>query len=219
MDKKILIIGKNSKIARHFIKKIPNKSDIYAPSKKEWNMENIKFNQKKIKIISQVDKILLLQSIISSKNYLKRSTESIVKQIKINLLSILSICEIALNNNKKIKIIVIGSESGIKGSNDLIYALTKNSLHKYIEERKIKYPEQQLLCVAPSTIIDGNITLNRRDKKNVSKSILNNPKKRGILSSEISNLIYSLFYEQTDYLNNLVIRVDGGKFSRMEINK
>ena len=42
-----------------------------------------------------------------------------------------------------------------------------------------------------------------------------NPKKRGILSNEISKLIYSLVFFNTDYISNIVIDVNGGKFSRM----
>jgi hypothetical protein len=84
-----------------------------------------------------------------------------------------------------------------------------------VEERKIEFPRQQLLCIAPSTIIDSNMTLKRKDNYNVVKSIKNNPKKRGLRSKEISNLIYSLFFEQTDYLTNTVIKLDGGKFARM----
>jgi hypothetical protein len=59
------------------------------------------------------------------------------------------------------------------------------------------------------------MTIKRKDKRNIQKSIINNPKKRGILSKEISNLIYALFYEQTNYISNTVIRIDGGKFARM----
>ena len=32
---------------------------------------------------------------------------------------------------------------------------------------------------------------------------------------EIAELIYNIFYETTDYITNTVIKVDGGKFSRM----
>ena len=60
------------------------------------------------------------------------------------------------------------------------------------------------------------MTIKRKDKKNLQKSIMNNPKKRGILSKEVSNLIYTLFYEQTDYISNTVIKIDGGKFARMQ---
>ena len=90
-------------------------------------MKNISFDNKKIKIIKEVDKILLLQSIISSKDFLKRRQSDLINQININLISIIKICEIALRFNKKVKIIILGSESGIKGSYDITYALTKNS--------------------------------------------------------------------------------------------
>ena len=217
MFEKVLIIGKNSKISQEFIKKIINKKNlkIIAPKKTQWNMKNISFDNKKIKIIKEVDKILLLQSIISSKDFLKRRQSDLINQININLISIIKICEIALRFNKKVKIIILGSESGIKGSYDITYALTKTAIHKYVEEKKIKYPNQQLICIAPSTIIDTKMTLKRKDKKNVLKSISNNPKKRGIKAFEISNLIYNIFYNTTDYMTNLVIKVDGGKFSRM----
>jgi short-subunit dehydrogenase len=214
MSEKILIIGKNSKIANEFIQLVKNCS-IIAPSKLEWNMKNINFVEHDIKKIINVDKILLLQSVISSKNFLRRKQKDINSQISINFLSIIKICEIALKYNKRVKIIILGSESGIKGSYDIIYGLMKSALHKYVEERKINFPGQQLICISPSTIIDAKMTIKRKDKKNVLKSILSNPKKRGIMSFEIADLIYNIFYKTTDYLTNTVIRVDGGKFARM----
>ena len=215
MPEKILIIGKSSNISKEFLKKIPKNNFIFKPSKKIWNMKNIDFNSKKINLIKKVNKILLLHSVISSTPFLKRRSLDIVSQISVNLLSVVKICEVALQHNKKVKIIILGSESGIKGSFDIVYSLTKAAIHKYVEERKIKYPEQQLICLAPSNIIDSHMTIKRKDKINIQKSIINNPKKRGILSKEISNLIYALFYEQTNYISNTVIRIDGGKFARM----
>ena len=214
MSKKILIIGKNSNIAKKFIKKI-SKSSLLAPDKKNWNMLDSDFKKNQIKEIISADKILLLQSIISSKDFLKRHHKDIVDQFTINFFSIIKICEIALNNNKNVRIIILGSESRVKGSFDIIYGLMKSAIHKYVEERRIKFPKQQLVCVAPSTIIDANMTLNRKDKHNVKSSILKNPKKRGLKSSEIANLLYDIFYKHTDYISNTVIRVDGGKFARM----
>ena len=215
MSEKILIIGKNSKIAKEFIKKVSKSKTIIKPSKTEWDMKDIDFDLNKINQIKKVDKILLLQSVISSTPVLKRKSPDILSQVSINLLSVIKVCEIALQYNRHVKIIILGSESGIKGSFDIIYALTKAAIHKYVEERKIKYSKQQLLCIAPSTIIDANMTVKRKDGHNVARAIKNNPKKRGVLSKEVSNLIYSLFYEQTDYLSNIVIRLDGGKFARM----
>ena len=214
MSEKILIIGKKSKIAKEFLKKVKN-ADVLCPSKKNWDMKNVDFKSHQIKKIISADKILLLQSIISSNKFIKRKQKEILHQVSINLISIIKICEIALEKNKNVKIIVLGSESGIKGSYDIIYGLMKTSLHKYVEERRINYPNQQLVCISPSTIIDSRLTSKRKDKKNILKSVANNPKKRGIMSIEIAELIYNIFYKTTDYLTNTVIRVDGGKFSRM----
>ncbi len=84
-----------------------------------------------------------------------------------------------------------------------------------MEERRINYPKQQLICISPSTIIDLRPRFKRKDKKNILKSVRNNPKKRGIMSFEIVELIYNIFYKTTDYVTNTVIKVDGGKFTRM----
>ena len=214
MPEKILIIGKNSKIAKEFIKKIKNKK-IISPSKFDWDMSESFYDNKKIKIIKEANKILLLQSVLTAKDFLKRKQNEINNQININLISVIKICEIALRYNKKVKIIILGSESGIKGSYDIVYGLMKSAIHKYVEERRIKHPKQQLVCIAPSTIADTKMTLKRNDKKNIIKSVKNNPKKRGLKAKEIANLIYNIFYYNTDYITNTVIRVDGGKFSRM----
>ena len=137
MSEKILIIGKNSKIAKEFVKKVGNKSNIIQPSKKEWDMNSLSFTNEQNNLIKKSNRILLLHSVISNKKFIEREEIDIVKQIKINLLSTIKICEIAIKYNKNVKIIVLGSESGIKGSYDIVYALTKSSIHKYIKEKKL----------------------------------------------------------------------------------
>ena len=215
MYKKFFITGANCQIGKELIKILPKESNIFKPSKKELNLENFKINKKVFQTIKTCDVIILLHSMIIPKHHLNKSSNEKIKQIKINLLSTIEIAEIALKYNKKAKIFIMGSESGKKGSYDIIYALTKAALHKYIEERRILFPKQQLVGLAPSTIIDGKITIKRKDKKNVKKSIRFNPKKRGIYSYEISKFIYSLIFFNTDYISNTVIDIDGGKFSRM----
>ena len=212
MSKQILVTGGSSKIGKEFIKLLPKNIVINNPKRSEWDLSKNKFNKKQLNLIKKSDKIVILHSKLSSKSHLKKSLKDITNQICINLTSIIRICEIALNTNPKARIIILGSESGLKGSYDIIYALTKSSIHKYVEERKIKYKDQQLLCLAPSTISDGKMTLKRKDKKNVKKSININPKKRGINSKEISIFIYKLLFEITDYVSNTTIHINGGKF-------
>ena len=215
MYKNILITGGTSKISSHLKKLIGKNYKIYSPTKKEWNLSNPNFNKDKVNLIKKCNKIYILHSILSNKKHLSKDHKEIYEQSNINLLSVVNICEIALSNNKNVQIFILGSESGVKGSYDIIYALTKSSIHKYVEERKIFYKNQQLVCIAPSTIIDGNMTINRKDKNNVKKSIYNNPKKRGLYSKEISKLIYDLSFKNSRYLSNTVIHINGGKFSRM----
>ena len=215
MYKNILITGGSSKISSHLKRLIPKKYNIYSPSKKNWNFSNADFSKDNVNLIKKCDKIYLFHSILISKAHLSKSYEEIVNQININLLSIIKICEISLKYNRKAQIFILGSESAIKGSFDIVYSLTKSSIHKYVEERKILYKDQQLICIAPSTIIDSKMTLRRKDKKNVIKSIKNNPKKRGLYSKEVSKLIYDLSFSNSKYLSNTVININGGKFSRM----
>ncbi len=126
------------------------------------------------------------------------------------------ISEYCLQKNKNVKIFFIGSESGIKGSFDIVYGLMKTAIHKYVEERKLLYPKQKIFCIAPSTVVDSKFTKSRKDQKNVIKSINKNPKKRGVLSKEIAEIIFDIMFDKKfDYLSNTVIRLDGGKFARM----
>jgi short-subunit dehydrogenase involved in D-alanine esterification of teichoic acids len=215
MYKNILITGGSTKISFYLKKLISKKYNIYSPSKKSWDLSNPDFDKDKINLIKKCDKIYLFHSILSNKIHLSKNYKEIHNQLNINLLSTINICEIALSNNKNVQIFILGSESGLKGSYDIIYSLTKSSIHKYVEERKIFYKNQQLVCIAPSTIIDGKMTIARKDKSNVRKSISNNPKKRGLYSKEISKLLYDLSFNNTKYLSNTVIHVNGGKFSRM----
>ena len=107
MSEKILIIGKNSKISKELLKKIPKNKTVFQPSKDIWNMEDINFDKIKIASIKKANKILLLQSFISSIPFLKRNSIDIQNQVSVNLLSVVKICEIALQNNKNVKIIII----------------------------------------------------------------------------------------------------------------
>ena len=149
MSKRILITGGSSQIARELKKIIPKNNIILTPSKYEFDLSNPKNILKNKKLITTCDKIICLHSIISNKEHTNKTNEETINEVNINLISTINICELALRFNKKVRILLMGSESGIKGSHDIIYALCKTSLHKYVEERKILFKDQQLICIAP----------------------------------------------------------------------
>ena len=83
-------------------------------------------------IIQSCDRIVLAHGIIGTNRYLENDEQTILHSMKINLLSQIRIIEIAIQNNDKVRIAVIGSESGIKGSYDISYALSKAALIQYL---------------------------------------------------------------------------------------
>ena len=216
MSKKILITGSTSKIAKHLVKLIPKSVKLTKINSKNFKFDNLNQIKKNINYFKQFDTIFFFHSEIGTKRLDFENIEKISRSVYINLLSQIYISEICLKNHKDAKIFFTGSESGLKGSYDIIYSLMKASIHKYVEERKILFPNQKILSLAPSTIIDSNFTKGRKDQKNVKKSIKINPKKRGLYSKEVAEIIFEImFSKKFDYLTNTIIQLNGGKFARM----
>lgn len=216
MSKKILITGSSSKIAKHLVKLFPKSTNITKINSKDFKFDNLEEIKKNENFFKQFNSIFFFHSEIGTKRLDFKNIQNIYRSIHINLLSQIYISEVCLKNHKNAKIFFTGSESGLKGSYDIIYSLMKVSIHKYVEERKILFPNQKILCLAPSTIYDSNFTKNRKDQKNVKKSIKINPKKRGLYSKEIAEIIFEIMLSKKfNYLTNTVVHLNGGKFARM----
>ena len=216
MSGKILITGSNSNIAKNLIKLMPKKNDIQKVRSKDIDFSKLENVKKQKDFFLQFEKIFFFHSKIGTRRIDFNNVDKINESISVNLMSQIFISEYCLQKNRNVKIFFIGSESGIKGSYDIVYGLMKSAIHKYVEERKLLYPKQKIFCIAPSTVIDSKFTKLRKDQKNVFKSISNNPKKRGIYSKEIAEIIFDvMFKKKFNYLTNTVIRLDGGKFARM----
>jgi len=216
MSERILITGSGSKIAKNLFKLIPKKNIIKQIRSKDIDFSNLENIKNKKDFFLKFDKIFFFHSKIGTKRIDFNNVNKISESISVNLMSQIFISEYCLQKNRNVKIFFIGSESGIKGSFDIVYGLMKSAIHKYVEERKILYPKQKIFCIAPSTVIDSRFTQSRKDQKNVSNSIYSNPKKRGIYSREVAEIIYDvMFKKKFNYLSNTVIHLDGGKFARM----
>lgn len=211
---KILLTGTNSKICQEFKKLLSSGCELIEISRQICDFSDLDQIDKIADKIKEADKIVLCHAVIGTERFLGRTQDDILESLKVNLLSYVKIIELALDN-PKVKIVAIGSESGVKGSFDIPYALSKFALHKYVEERKTSFPDQQLVCIAPSTISDSVMTMNRKDQQNVINSINQSPKRRGIYSREVANLIYFVLFGNWDYINNTVIHMNGGKYARM----
>ena len=133
--------------------------------------------------------------------------------LRINMTAPVRLCEFILANNPNSRILIIGSESGEKGSFDTLYFLAKAALSAYVRERKVGV-NQQILMLSPSTIGDSNMTSSRKDLDRLKKYKKQHPKKRFLNMSEVALTIDKVFLESTLYLCNEEIRLNGGKFAR-----
>ena len=133
---------------------------------------------------------------------------------KVNFELMAAVIEHILNANPKARICVIGSESGITGSYDMAYAGSKAALHMYIENRRLPFPEQQLVGIAPHIISDAGMTMRRDDQADLAKRALDTPKQRWARAEEVAALVRFLLFDDQGYLTNTVIRMNGGAHAR-----
>jgi NAD(P)-dependent dehydrogenase (short-subunit alcohol dehydrogenase family) len=217
----LLLTGSKSKICTELLKLVavaclPGRREGQLdcePITTQHDMSDIDGIDNLTDLVLSCDRIVLAHGCISPKPYKEMTEKEILYSMKVNLLSIVKIIEIALAN-PQVRIAVVGSESGLKSSRAVVYGLAKAALHKYIEEKKIKYPDQQLVCVAPSLIGDTGMTIRRHDQDKVQEVIANHPKKRALLAKEVSQMIYYLLFTDLGYTSNVVIHMNGGKFAR-----
>ncbi len=101
---------------------------------------------------------------------LEQGAAEIARHLAVNLMAPVKAAEHVLARNPVARICVVGSESAIKGSHNTTYGVAKAALHRYVETRRLEYPGQQLVCVAPGMIADSGMTRRRADQHNVEAS-------------------------------------------------
>lgn len=157
------------------------------------------------------DRILLAHGTVCQKPFLARSQSDLEAEFTVDCLSVVRLCEKALEVNPNARICVIGSSSATKGSWDIVYWLAKAALHSYVRERQVR-PGQQLVCVAPSGVECG-MTL-RRPEDEIKTLVQQHPKRRLATAMEVAALIHHLLFVDDGYITNTVVEINGGRFAR-----
>jgi NAD(P)-dependent dehydrogenase (short-subunit alcohol dehydrogenase family) len=191
---KLIMIGRNSS----------NNLDLESVTSEE-SFKNVPLNEKHYCIST---------GLLFGRKISNLSRDQIISSLYVNLVGVVLLCEYILSNNQSARIVIIGSESGSKGSYDTTYFLSKAALSAFVRERAVGV-KQQLVVVSPSTIEDGNMTLRRKDYERLSEYRDNHPKKRFLNMDELADVVYSLSFNCSEYLTNTEIQLNGGKFSRM----
>lgn len=153
---------------------------------------------------------LFCQGILFPKPIQEQTYEEKVLSREVNFRTIRDACEKIINNNYKARICIIGSESGFRGSYDGSYHVNKAAIHDYIKTRKLIYPTQQLVGIAPSIIEDSAMTQARTDYDNLEKRRSTASHTRRFLKAhEVAALAYDLLYRHP-YVSGTVVRMHGG---------
>ena len=160
------------------------------------------------------DMVVLAHGVLAPQRFAERRPGDVRESIEVNLLSTVRIIECLLEGNPCVRIVVVGSESGEKGSFDICYALSKAALHAYVRERRLMSPTQQLVCVAPSVVEDAGMTTRRQEQANVEAGFDRHPKRRGLRAREVAEAIWYLLMVDEGYTTNTVLQMNGGKFAR-----
>lgn len=194
----IAIRGAGSEIAKAVIRLLHPNEDFVAVGRDE----NIPLD---------ADRYLFCQGLLRGKSLEDQTIEEIDESFWVNCERAVDDCDRLIAENDKARICVLGSESGFTGSYDATYAAHKRMLHLYVERRRLRTPEQQLICVAPGIVRDAGMTLRRTDTDRLRAREAAHPKKRFLTSAEVATLLYYCLYTSTPYLTNIVIRMNGGE--------
>ena len=156
------------------------------------------------------DRYLFCQGVLIGKRVGDQSDEERALAWRVNYAQIRDECDRLIAGNDQARICVIGSEAGYVGSYDAIYAQTKAALHQYVRDKRLRTPEQQLICIAPSLIEDAGMCSRRVDMENVERKRQSHPKGRLLTAAEVARLVYFVLYEDRGYLSGVVLRMNGG---------
>jgi NAD(P)-dependent dehydrogenase (short-subunit alcohol dehydrogenase family) len=160
---------------------------------------------------SGAERHLFAQGLLRPQAVSQQSSDEIAESLMANAIRTIQQCDLIFAVNPKARVCVIGSESGFAWSFDGAYAAAKAAVHRYVETKRLPKPEQQLICVAPSIIADGGMTLRRDDAQRLAEKAAAHPKGRFLTCAEVARLIHHVLYVDEGYLSGVVIRLNGGQ--------
>lgn len=132
---------------------------------------------------------VLAAGVITSACILHQSPNQMENTMAVNCLNVIRICEYVLMRNKVARIVVVGSESAVKGSYDEVYAAAKAGVHAYVASRYLS-DKQRLVCVVPPLIGDSLMTAMRHDYPQILTQ------RPTVTSMEVAEAIRKLLFDE-----------------------
>ena len=150
---------------------------------------------------------------LEQKNIRFQTEEETQETFWVNFTQVVKECDWLIDNNPDARICVMGSDSGFKGSFDAAYAGAKAGLHNYVENKRLRHPHQQLVCVAPSMVAGTRMNRNRCEDgiKALQERLHSHPKGRMVTTLEVARLIHFLLCVDEGFTTGVTIRINGGE--------
>lgn len=135
------------------------------------------------------DRYVYAAGLLHSKPLVRQDKHEINASLMVNFISAVRFCESALRNPNA-RVCVIGSQSGVNGSYDEMYAGMKAALHCYVVNRQVE-PTQSISLIVPGIIGDSGMTQRRSDYPDVLKL---RPTRT---AAEVAQLVHDALYKWT----------------------
>jgi NAD(P)-dependent dehydrogenase (short-subunit alcohol dehydrogenase family) len=190
------VAGVSSSIAEAFVKGLPRGI--------KWRREPL------AELQPGLERYLICTGYLAGRSLGEMTYEESVLTWRRNFVEVARFCDLAFVANPKCRICVIGSESAYSGSYDIAYAGAKAALHLYVETKKLNYPEQQLVAIAPTVILDSGMTQRRKDLNAVEARFAVTRHGRPLQAAEVAALAHVALFSATAFLSNTVLRCGVG---------
>lgn len=126
-----------------------------------------------------------------------------------NFLEPAQLCDRVMAANDQARICVLGSHSGIAGSYDMAYAGAKAAMHLYVETKRLSYPDQLLVGLAPWIIGDAGMTTRRDDLGHLEGLKASSRHGRFISAAEVAREAVNALFSGSTFLSNTIIKLRG----------
>lgn len=163
---------------------------------------------------TDAERYFFCAGMLRSQSTMAQTETEMAETFNVNCGHVIRACDRIFAVNDDARICVMGSESGFAWSFDGVYAAAKAALHRYVETKKLRTHNQQLVCIAPSIIEDAGMTLRRNDQDRLEARRNAHPKGRFLLAQEVARLVHHVLYVDHGYLSGIVIRMNGGEHCR-----
>ena len=142
---------------------------------------------------------------------------SIRETIQVNLLGVAQVClEISnqcARQDKKLRIVIVGSAAGLVGSRDIGYGIAKSGLNGLVLSLSKCFAKRNITVIGVNPGIFESSMSSSVSKKRQQSVISNTHLKRAGTISEISNSVLYAALSAPDFLTGSLININGGQYS------